>query len=205
MSYGPQNAQKRPPPPGWQPPFSGAPPPVPPGVNPQMWGAGAWQFNAAYQWPAAGPVPPSHAGWAPGYGWHGGGGGGGGVGVGVGGMQPGQPGMQQGPGSFNPYKRAPRQPSAEYMATELVENPLGLSNMIPRYVNIDFCREISVCVSVYLRLCICLRICVCVSVSVHRFIGSPVYLIICLTSHTGTSCAGKTVRRRRLGYGIHPG
>ncbi|KAI0797235.1 hypothetical protein BC629DRAFT_256375 [Irpex lacteus] len=33
---------------------------------------------------------------------------------------------------FNPYKRHPVPPSAEYNATKLIENPLGLENMIPR-------------------------------------------------------------------------
>jgi|ERR1700722_69733 len=125
MSYGPPTAPVRPPP-GWQPPFSGAPPPVPPGVNPQTWGAGAWHFNAAYQWPAGGPIPPqppNNVGWAPGFGWHGG-------------VQPNMQAVGQGPGSYlNLYKRVPRAPSAEYMATELVDNPLGLSNMIPRYAS----------------------------------------------------------------------
>jgi hypothetical protein len=119
MSYGPPIANARPPPPGWQPPFSGAPPPVPPGVNPQAWGAGTWHFNSAYQWPTGGSIPPSNAIWAPGFGWQNG-------------MQPGMQAGGQGPGPYNPYRRVPRPPSAEYLATELVDNPLGLSNMIPR-------------------------------------------------------------------------
>jgi transcription initiation factor TFIID subunit TAF12 len=41
--------------------------------------------------------------------------------------------MQQA-ANFNPYKRVPRPPSAEYLATKLSDNPLGLSNMVPRYV-----------------------------------------------------------------------
>lgn len=118
MSYGQPIAPVRPPA-GWIPPFAGAPPPVPPGVNPQMWGAGAWQFNSAYQYHHSGqPPPPNSAGWAAGFGWYGG-------------MQPGgQPAA-----SYNPYKRAPRAPSAEYLASELSDNPLGLTNMIPRYVS----------------------------------------------------------------------
>ncbi|KAJ7770620.1 hypothetical protein B0H16DRAFT_1715277 [Mycena metata] len=34
--------------------------------------------------------------------------------------------------SYNPYKRVPRPPSAEYLATKLSDNPLGLTNMVPR-------------------------------------------------------------------------
>ena len=106
------------PPPGWAPPFAGAAPPVPPGVNPNLWGAGAWQFNPAYLYSQAGQPPPqNNAGWAAGYGWNG--------------PVPGQHHHHQQP-TFNPYKRVPRPPSAEYMANSLVQNPLGLSNMIPR-------------------------------------------------------------------------
>jgi hypothetical protein len=36
--------------------------------------------------------------------------------------------------AYNPYKRVPRPPSAEYLATKLSDNPLGLSNMVPRCV-----------------------------------------------------------------------
>ena len=36
--------------------------------------------------------------------------------------------------SHNPYKRVPRPPSAEYLASRLSDNPLGLSNMIPVWV-----------------------------------------------------------------------
>jgi hypothetical protein len=119
MSYGQPVAPVRPPP-GWLPPFAGAPPPVPPGVNPQTWGAGAWHFNSAYQHPHSGQPPPQNTGWAPGYGWYGS-------------MQ--NQSSAQAAGSYNPYKRVPRPPSAEYMASSLSDNPLGLTNMIPRYVS----------------------------------------------------------------------
>jgi hypothetical protein len=39
--------------------------------------------------------------------------------------------QQQQQQSFNPYKRQPKPPSAEYLALKLSDNPLGLTNMVP--------------------------------------------------------------------------
>jgi hypothetical protein len=100
------------PPPGWI-PFAGAPP-VPPGVNPYIWSAGAWQLNPAYR----NHRITSYGGnynnptWVAGYGWY--------------------DAAQPPPAGYNLYKRVPRQASAEYWAVALSDNPLGLTNMIPR-------------------------------------------------------------------------
>ncbi|TFK67582.1 hypothetical protein BDN72DRAFT_888856 [Pluteus cervinus] len=107
-------------PPGWHPPYSGAPP-IPPGFNvkPQQWQSGHWSFNPAYNaQPTQSQVP-----WAAGSAWrrtqpH----------ISVPHPPPPQQQQQQ---TFNPYKRVPKPPSAEYLATELSDNPLGLSDMIP--------------------------------------------------------------------------
>jgi hypothetical protein len=83
---------------------------MPPGVNvnPQHWQTGFWQLNPAYNnSQGMPPPPPNQAPWAAGPAW------------------------QAGP-SHNPYKRVPRPPSAEYLASRLSDNPLGLTNMIPR-------------------------------------------------------------------------
>lgn len=92
---------------GIQPPFQGVPP-VPQGwnVSRDTWNKGFWQFNPAYN------HAHSRAQAAP---W-----------------QP-APAWAQA-ANVNPYKRQPKPPSAEYLATALVDNPLGLTNMIPRRV-----------------------------------------------------------------------
>ena len=93
-------------------PFGGKPPPIPQGWNPNTipnWSKGFWQPNPYYN-PANVAVT---AQWMPAHAW-------------------GQ--NQQAPANFNPYKRVVKPPSAEYLATELLDNPLGLENMIPRYL-----------------------------------------------------------------------
>lgn len=111
------------------PPFQGAPP-IPAGVNiPQShWNQGTWIPNPAYN-PQA-PRHPNIPQWMPGpawgsyYGQH---------------PYPGhQQQQQQQQQSFNPYKRQPRPPSAEYLASKLSDNPLGLSNMIPASVTYPY-------------------------------------------------------------------
>ncbi|KAF8156707.1 hypothetical protein B0H34DRAFT_859416 [Crassisporium funariophilum] len=121
-----------PPPAGWvQPPYQGAPP-IPPGVsvNPQQWQAGFWQYNPAYnQNRPQQPQQPQqqHVPWIPSRHW--------GPPAQQQQQQPQRQAQQQQQQSqeqsHNPYKRVPRPPSAEYLATKLVDNPLGLSNMIP--------------------------------------------------------------------------
>jgi hypothetical protein len=107
----------------WPQPYAG-PPPVPPGMNPQQWAAGSWQFNPAFnaqQYPGMqgpGGPPQGIPHWAPGQGWM---------------VQPGMSVPQQ-----NPYKRVPRQPDPSYWATELSDNPLGLENMVPRCVPFSY-------------------------------------------------------------------
>ncbi|KAF8621223.1 hypothetical protein AX15_007939 [Amanita polypyramis BW_CC] len=96
---------------GWQPPYQGAPP-MPSGinVNPQLWQAGRWQLNPAYFAQHQGrPSQPNQHTWAAAQTWQ-------------------QPRPQE---SKNPYKRTPKPPSAEYLATRLSDNPLGLTDMIP--------------------------------------------------------------------------
>jgi len=112
-----------------QPPFSGAPP-IPTGVsvNPQQWQAGYWQYNPAYNQNQN--THQQHALWIPSQRWN----------------YPQQQQQssasqqqqqqaaqqqqqQQQQANYNPYKRQPRPPSAEYLATKLVENPLGLFGM----------------------------------------------------------------------------
>ena len=97
------------------PPYAGAPPPVPAGmsVNPQQWQAGYWHYNPSWnQTQNAKHVPwiPSHQ-WMP-----------------QNNQQSSSSASQQ-QASHNPYKRVPRPPSAEYLATRLSDNPLGLSGL----------------------------------------------------------------------------
>ena len=98
------------------PPFSGAPP-MPNGLNisQQRWQGGYWYPNAAYN-PAS--QPGRFQQWIPSQAW----------------QQPQPQQQQQQAASHNPYKRVPRPPSAEYLASKLSDNPLGLTNMIPAYV-----------------------------------------------------------------------
>jgi hypothetical protein len=107
-------------PPGWAPPFQGPPPkPAHMNVNQQQWNAGHWKFNSAFA-----NHPPQHKlPWQPGQAWpqmshH---------------FQA-PPHQQQQP-SYNPYKKPIREPSAEYMASKLSDNPLGLHNLVPVYVS----------------------------------------------------------------------
>ncbi|KAF8628289.1 hypothetical protein AX17_005993 [Amanita inopinata Kibby_2008] len=98
---------------GWRPPYQG-PPPIPAGmnVNPQLWQAGKWQLNPTYFSQLQGRPPQSNQHtWAAGQAW--------------------QNQRSQESASKNPYKRVPKPPSAEYLATQLSDNPLGLSDMIP--------------------------------------------------------------------------
>src|ERR1700722_7462775 len=93
-----------------QPPFPG-PPPIPQGVNPQAWATGYWQMNPA--WTTHRYNPPVAPPWAPGYGWT---------------AQGAQPGAAS--SSYNPFKRIPKQPDPSYWEKPLLENPLGLENMV---------------------------------------------------------------------------
>ncbi|KAF5346380.1 hypothetical protein D9756_011400 [Leucocoprinus leucothites] len=110
--------------PRWQtatnaaPPFSGAPP-IPAGANipAHQWNAGNWIPNPNFNPQAARPSGPV---WMPAPAW--------GPNMFPQYRPPQQQQQQQ---HFNPYKRQPRQPSAEYLATKLSDNPLGLTNMIP--------------------------------------------------------------------------
>ncbi|KAJ7057767.1 hypothetical protein C8F01DRAFT_1256388 [Mycena amicta] len=102
-------------------PFNG-PPPKPPHIraNPQDWQNGSWSMNPAFnasQWSLS-----SASAWMPGQAW------------GQRQAAEWQAHQQQmaAAAAYNPFKRNPRPPSAEYLATKLSENPLGLTNMIPR-------------------------------------------------------------------------
>ena len=120
-------------PPNWVPPPFQGPPPIPTGVNPQQWQAGFWQYNPAYNYQRAQQQQQQYVPWIPSRHWS------------VPAQQRQQPQQpqqpqqqqqqqqQQQPSSqaHNPYKRVPRPPSAEYLASRLSDNPLGLSNMIP--------------------------------------------------------------------------
>ncbi|KAJ7039885.1 hypothetical protein C8F04DRAFT_282010 [Mycena alexandri] len=106
-------------------PFNGAPPKPPHiRVNPQDWQNGTWVMNPAFnssQWPPA--SSQSSQAWVPSQAWH------------HQRQQEWQVQQQQmaaAAASYNPYKRVPRPPSAEYLATKLSDNPLGLTNMVPR-------------------------------------------------------------------------
>jgi hypothetical protein len=102
-----------------QPPFPGAPPlPTGMSVNPQQWQAGYWQYNPA--WNSNQSSKQHHVPWIPSHHWM---------------PQYNRQSnssitqQQQQQAQHNPYKRVPRPPSAEYLATELVANPLGLSGL----------------------------------------------------------------------------
>ena len=119
------------PPPNWVPPPFQGPPPIPTGaaINPQQWQAGFWQYNPAYNHQRAQQQQhqQQYVPWIPSRHW--------GVPVQQHQQQQ-QQSQQQQPQqassqSYNPYKRVPRPPSAEYLASQLSDNPLGLSNMIP--------------------------------------------------------------------------
>ncbi|KAK7018989.1 hypothetical protein R3P38DRAFT_1282973 [Favolaschia claudopus] len=103
-------------------PYNGPPPkPSHIRVNQQDWQNGSWVMNPAYN-PSSKWAGTSSQGWVPSQAWH---------------QQRQQEwaAMQQhmaANAAHNPYKRQPRPPSAEYLATRLVDNPLGLTNMVPR-------------------------------------------------------------------------
>ncbi|KAJ6571864.1 hypothetical protein B0H19DRAFT_1064888 [Mycena capillaripes] len=114
--------------PAWFPPAALQwPPPKPPHirVNPQDWQNGTWSINPAFnssQWSLSSNQSQSSQSWIPSQAWH------------QQRQQEWQVQQQQmaAAASFNPYKRVPRPPSAEYLATKLSDNPLGLTNMVPR-------------------------------------------------------------------------
>lgn len=94
------------------------PPPAPNGVDHNAWKSGQWTFNPAFV-PTAAVAAQAQA-WAPHPMW------------GAAAMHAAaQAAQAQQASDFNPYKRHPVPPSAEYNATKLIENPLGLENMIP--------------------------------------------------------------------------
>ncbi|KAL1686662.1 hypothetical protein GGG16DRAFT_128514 [Schizophyllum commune] len=99
------------------PPFPGAPP-IPQNirVDPQQWSRGRWQYNPAYN-PAAQPAQAPAVPWMAGNQWNQG--------------RPPQAQQQQ-QASYNPYKRQPRAPTAEYLSYKLSDNPLGLTDMTSR-------------------------------------------------------------------------
>ncbi|RDB16039.1 hypothetical protein Hypma_003428 [Hypsizygus marmoreus] len=102
------------PPPGWIPPYQGAPPPMPTNmmINPNLWQMGSWSFNPAYNaqsYPAATAWQPAPAWVAPRH------------------VQ--QPPQQQ--ANYNPYKKPIKPPSAEYLAMKLPINGLELHGMVP--------------------------------------------------------------------------
>lgn len=84
------------------------PPPPPPGVDSRTWLGGQWQVNPMFRGTTA-MVQPQTA-WAPHPSW-------------------GVPAAAAAP-AFNPYKRIPNKGDAEYYKTQLLDNPLGLENMI---------------------------------------------------------------------------
>jgi len=103
-------------PPGWVPPYQG-PPPIPANlnVNQKQWNAGYWQFNSAFS--NQHPIPQrNQIPWQM--------------------SQHFQRQHQQ--SAFNPYKKTVKEPSAEYMASKLSNNPLGLHGLVPVYVCSDF-------------------------------------------------------------------
>ncbi|KAJ8074916.1 hypothetical protein PM082_019243 [Marasmius tenuissimus] len=102
----------------WPRPFDGRAPPVPQNANPSHWLSGSWQPNPNFNWQQ--PYSQGRNTWVPSQGgqWQG--------------QHPQQQQQQQQQQSFNPYKRVPKPPSAEYMATQLSDNPLGLTNMVTR-------------------------------------------------------------------------
>ncbi|KAJ7598713.1 hypothetical protein C8J56DRAFT_914758 [Mycena floridula] len=95
-------------------PFGGKPPPIPEQWNGRgissSWQSGSWQINPHFNPHAHRPT----AAWMPAPTWH----------------QAHQ--QQQGGVPYNPYKRVVKPPSAEYLASKLSDNPLGLTNMVPR-------------------------------------------------------------------------
>ena len=80
------------------------PPPQPAGVDPRAWMGGQWQWNPMFR---GNPAVQATL-WAPHPSW------------GV---------AQNAVPAFNPYKRKPNPGDAEYWATKLTDNPLGLVDM----------------------------------------------------------------------------
>ena len=100
-------------PPGWFPPYHGAAPPMPPDLsfNRQQWQKGSWQFNPTYNWQRY-SVPQMQWSW----------------------IHPSHRPPQPFPANFNPYKKAIKPPSAEYLAMKVSDNGLDLHNMVPACV-----------------------------------------------------------------------
>ena len=85
-------------------------------VNQQQWNKGQWQFNSEFS--NQRPVPQQgQIRWQPGQAWPQ--------------MSQHFQAPQQQQAAFNPYKKPVKEPSAEYMASKLSDNPLGLHGLIP--------------------------------------------------------------------------
>lgn len=85
----------------------GMAPPAPPGVDSRRWGSGKWYMNPIFQFhPGVNPGANTQ-GWLAHPSW----------------------GPQA--ADFNPFKRKPNPGNAEYWATKLTDNGLGLSDMTP--------------------------------------------------------------------------
>ena len=92
----------------WPPAAPSGPPPVPRGVDPRTWLGGQWQPNPMFRPNPAVQNPAIVApAWAP------------------------HPSWGAAAANFNPYKRVPNPGNAEYWATEITNNTLGMENMIP--------------------------------------------------------------------------
>ncbi|THU88739.1 hypothetical protein K435DRAFT_803277 [Dendrothele bispora CBS 962.96] len=114
-------------------PFSGAPP-IPNGfnINPNLWQAGQWMPNPGFNWNS---IVSTAQNWAPSAAWGRIAGSNGAGAATAGGGNAGQTGTGGRPAqaaSRNPYKRIPKEPSPEYLAQPLSNNPLGLIDMVPR-------------------------------------------------------------------------
>jgi len=144
----PRNYVPRPPPPNWVPPPFNGPPPIPSGitVNPQQWQAGFWKPNPA--WNGARPTAqqqqqqqqqqqpqPQHTLWIPSQHW---------THQQQKQQKPGARPQQQQAANFNPFKRVIHPPSAEYLATKLSDNPLGLIDMKPATMYVSFVFHLSI-------------------------------------------------------------
>jgi hypothetical protein len=88
-------------------------------VNQKQWNAGHWQFNSAFSNQRPAPQQ-NHIPWQPGQAW-----------PQMSQQFRAQQQHQQQQSSFNPYKKPVREPSAEYLASKLSDNPLGLYGLVP--------------------------------------------------------------------------